>query len=1038
MLPNSCKQWLVASALGVAMIAGSAHNAHAQQGIITGRVTDRASGRPVEQVQVAVVGTTLGALTNADGQYTIRGVPPGAAQVRALRVGYGEQRQPVTVTAGQSVTANLTLESVAVSLAPVVTTATGEQRRVEIGNAVSTVNVTDVTQTAPVANIADVLESRAAGVVVSTGGQQTGGGARIRIRGQSSLALSNDPIYVIDGVRMTSNSNSSAFGTGGSIPSRVGDLNPEEIENIEIVKGPSAATLYGTDAANGVVVITTKKGRAGAPKWTVYGEGGVLSDRNTYPTAYSLAGHSPGATAYRDCVLSQVATGNCVADSVRTLNLFNVDSLTPLGLGNRHQAGVQVSGGSELVRYFLSGENEMEVGTMKLPEFEVNRFERDNLPLRDYVKRPNQLEKNSFRANLNTTINPKLDVNVSSGFIALDQRFSLESNATAGVGSQAYGGRGYIDPVTLKVGSGLNTPLNGYRAWTPGYTWQEKTGQRINRFIGAGNANWRPASWFQTNANVGFDLTDRVEDNLLRRGEGPPITSTYRLGFKSNWRTDIRNMSVDIASAATFQPKPWLNSKTTGGIQYVNYQFDRNEASDADLPPGTSTSGSGAEPSVSEATTLQKTLGLYLEQQLGFRDRLFITGAVRSDQNSAFGTDFQSVLYPKASLSWIISDEDFFPKMRWLDQLRLRSAYGSSGVQPGPNDALRSFEATTINVKGADVPGVRYLAVGNPKLKPEKTTEFETGFESRFFRSRASVDLTYYRKRTKDALINAIVPPSAGAAASVRQNIGSTQNEGWEVLLTSRLVDKRWLGLDLSINGATNTNKVVSLGGTPPQSIANYRRIQEGYPLFSFWAPKILGYEDKNNDGILSYSTTATANEVFVDTAASYIGYAQPKTTLAFIPGVELLGRRLRLSALLDFRGGYYIWNDTERIRCGSRANCVGVAKVGAPFSEQARAVALRDDPSHTLAGYIEKGDYMKLREITATYSMPERLLHRLGPVRTASVNFAARNIKWWAKDYTGIDPEIDRVAGADDDVPDQFQTLGLPTTFVFRINLGF
>ena len=484
--------------------------------------------------------------------------------------------------------------------------------------------------------------------------------------------------------------------------------------------------------------------------------------------------------------------------------------------------------------------------------------------------------------------------------------------------------------------------------------------------------------------------------------------------------------------------RPWLNTKTTAGVQYVNYQFDRNEASDADLPPGTSTSGSGAEPSVSEATTLQKTFGLYVEQQLAFRDRLFVTGAVRTDQNSAFGTDFQSVLYPKASLSWIISDENFFPKFGWLNQFRLRSAYGSSGVQPGPNDALRSFEATTVNLKGADAPGVRYLAVGNPKLKPEKTTEFETGFETRMFHSRASLDLTYYRKRTKDALIDAIVPPSAGAATSVRQNIGSTQNEGWEVLLTSQLVNKQWLGLDVSINGATNANKVVSLGGTPPQSIANYRKIQEGYPLFSFWAPKILGYQDKNSDGILSYSSNPTANEVFVDTVASFIGYAQPKTTLAFVPAVELLQRRLRLSALFDFRGGYYIWNDTERIRCGSRANCIGVAKIGAPFSEQARAVALRDDPSHTLSGYIEKADYVKLREITATYSMPDRLVRRLGPMRTASLNFAARNIKWWAKDYTGIDPEIDRVAGADDDVPDQFQTLGLPTTLVFRINLGF
>lgn len=1033
----SWKQWCFASALGIAITATAAPIANAQQGTITGRVTDRGTTRPVEQVQVAVVGTTLGALTNADGAFTIRGVPAGTYSLRALRVGYSEQRQSVIVVAGQPAVTNFTMESVPVSLAPVVTTATGEQRRVEIGNAVSTVNVADLTQNAPVTNISDVLNARAPGVVVATG-PQTGVGSRVRIRGQSSLALSNDPIYVIDGVRLTSNSNSSSFGTGASSPSRVNDLNPEEIENIEVVKGPSAATLYGTDAANGVIIITTKKGRAGAARWSVYGEGGMLSDRtNDYPTAFSLAGHSPGSTAYRDCVLTQVASGNCVADSVRALNVFTNDTLSLIGQGNRYQFGSQVGGGTENVRYFFSGEREQEVGVLELPQFERNRFNANNLKIYDWTDRPNQLEKNSFRANINSAINPKLDVNVSTGFINLNQRFSLESNLTAGIGSQVYGGKGYLDS-TLIV-PGLNTPLNGYRLWTPGYTWQEKRSQRINRFLGAVNSNYRPTSWLQGTANIGLDLTDRVEHDLLRRGEGPPVNATYRNGFKTNWRTDVRNISLDLAAAATFHPRAWLNSKTTVGTQYVNYQFDRGTASGANLPPGTQTAGAGAEPTAAEATTLQKTLGLFVEEQLGFRDRLFVTGALRTDQNSAFGTDFQNVIYPKASASWILSDEGFFPRFGWLNQLRLRAAYGSSGVQPGVNDALRAFQANTINVQGSDRPAVTYSAVGNTELKPEKTTEFETGFETRMFGSRTNLDITYYRKRTKDALIDAIVPPSAGAAANVRRNLGSTQNTGVEILLTSRVLDRRWLGLDFTVNAASNSNKVISLGGTPPQAIANFRRVEEGYPLFSFWTQKISSYEDKNADGILVYNTNPSLNEVFVDSATTFVGYAQPKTNIAFIPAAELFQRNLRLTALFDFRGGYYIWNDTERIRCGSRANCMGTSLTDAPLFEQARAVALRDHPSHTLGGYIEKGDHVTLREVTATYSVPDRLVRALRGVRSANVNFAARNLAWWAGNaFTGINPDIDRTAGADDDIPDQFQTLGPATTFVFRINIGF
>jgi hypothetical protein len=178
---------------------------------------------------------------------------------------------------------------------------------------------------------------------------------------------------------------------------------------------------------------------------------------------------------------------------------------------------------------------------------------------------------------------------------------------------------------------------------------------------------------------------------------------------------------------------------------------------------------------------------------------------------------------------------------------------------------------------------------------------------------------------------------------------------------------------------------------------------------------------------------------VFVDEATTFIGYAQPKTTVAFIPAAELFQRRLRLTAMFDFRGGHYIWNDTERIRCGSRANCLGTSNLDAPLFEQARAVALRDHRSHTLAGYLEKGDHVMLREITATFSVPDRIVRLMRGVRTANVNFAARNLAWWANgDYTGIHPDIDRVAGADDDIPDQFQTLGPPSTFVFRVNLGF
>jgi TonB-dependent SusC/RagA subfamily outer membrane receptor len=221
----------------------------------------------------------------------------------------------------------------------VVTTATGETRRVEIGNSVANIDAARLTELAPVTNVGDLLNSRTAGVTV-TSGIQTGAGMRVRIRGQNSLNLSNDPIYVIDGVRLNSAPNSSRLFTGGAQPNRVGDLNPEEIESIEVVKGPSAATLYGTDAANGVVVITTRKGRAGSARWSVYGEGGAIRDRNVYPTAYTIFGKRTGQTASAPlnfCNNTRLALNECTVDSVATLNLFDEPDFTPLGTGYRYQ-----------------------------------------------------------------------------------------------------------------------------------------------------------------------------------------------------------------------------------------------------------------------------------------------------------------------------------------------------------------------------------------------------------------------------------------------------------------------------------------------------------------------------------------------------------------------------------------------------------------------------------------------------------------------------------------------------------------------------
>jgi TonB-dependent SusC/RagA subfamily outer membrane receptor len=803
------------------------------------------------------------------------------------------------------------------------------------------------------------------------------------------------------------------------------------------VKGPSAATLYGTDAANGVVVITTKKGRAGSARWNVYGEGGYLEDRNTYPFNYTLTGKDAvdgSARSAASCTLPLVSAGTCKVDSLRIYSPLRDPDATPIGTGNRYQVGGNLSGGSDVIRYFVSGEHEEETGVLELPDFEAQRLRAEKAPIREWTKRPNALDRNTVRLNVNATVGPKLDLALNTGYINLNQRYTLESNATAGLGSQAFGGQGFKDNGTV---SGTGTPLYGYRAWTPGYTWQEKTGQGVNRFIASANATWRPATWNQTRLTFGTDLTDRVDDDLLFRGEGPPLNANYRLGIKSNARANIRNSTLDLTSGANFNPLSWLNSRTTLGAQYVNYQLDLGQCGGQELPPGAQTcSQIITANNLSEATTLAKTLGFFIEQSVALRDRLFLTAAVRTDQNSAFGTDFQSVWYPKLSASWLISDEDFFPEMNWLNSLRFRTAYGAAGVQPGPNDALRSIAGSAISIKGTDTPVLTNNALGNSSLKPERTTELEGGFEMKMLNNRLSVDVTGYQKRTKDALIAAVIPPSNGTGATtVLQNLGAVRNRGLEVLTNAQIVDKRAFAFDLTINGSTNTNKLLDLGGTPPQ-IGTSTRVVEGYPLFGWWAQPITGWDDKNKDGLLTYNANASLNEVFVGDSAIFRGYTQPKHIVTATPGFEFLNRKLRIQALFDYRGGHRAYNNTERIRCVSRQNCNGLMNQNASLEEQAMVVATLNHPSKTLDGFYQDGDFVKLREASVRWSLPSRVAS-LMRARNADMIFSGRNLGTWSK-YRGVDPENNYQITDGSDAGSDFQTIGLASYWTLRFNLGF
>ena len=666
----------------------------------------------------------------------IRGVNPGTFEVRVLRVGYGEAKQTVTVAAGQTVTADFQMHAVAATLAPIVTTATGDQRRVEVGNAIAQVDASKVVETQAVSNIADLLTSRAAGVTVIPG-TQTGAGIRVRIRGTSSLSLTNNPIYVIDGVRVEGTTGSSSISVGGTTESRVGDLNPEEIASIEIVRGPSAATLYGTDAANGVVVITTKRGVAGRTEYTYYTEQSALKDQNNYPTAFR--GWRTGTTSTTNstasntvqCFISQVASGACTQDSVTSFNLHKDSETTPYGIGYRQQHGLQIRGGTDIIRFFAHGEFEDEDGVTKVPEFEERYLASHSRTLLPSQKNPNRLSRNTARTNLNVMLSPKADLAINAGYTSEDIRLPMsDDSGTDGIAANTYGGPGFKYNL-----SPTGDTLFGWRQFTPRDVYQATTNQAIERLISSASGNWRPQEWLALRGNFGIDYINRLDTQICRFGDCT-TNGDNRLGYKTDNRSNFFIYTLDAAGTATRRLTDAIESKTSAGLQYYRNLFDRNGANGTALAPGATTLSGAGTKTADEATTESRTLGGYIEENIAIRDRLFVTGAVRSDRNSAFGADFKTVFYPKAAVSYVISDESFFPHPAFLDQLRLRVAYGTSGVQPGTTDAVQYYSATTGRGEAGDFTGVVFTTLGNRSLKPERSNELELGIDGTFLNSR--------------------------------------------------------------------------------------------------------------------------------------------------------------------------------------------------------------------------------------------------------------------------------------------------------------
>ena len=765
---------------------------------------------------------------------------------------------------------------------------------------------------------------------------------------------------------MNNSSNSISIGVGGQGTSRLNDLNYEDIESLEILKGPAASALYGTAAANGVIQITTKRGRSGAPRLNAYAEGGKIEDPTDYPYNYGNFNRQYGTAL--SCFMADqyvpIPNGGCVADSLAKFRPFDADN--PFRTGSRQRYGANAAGGTDAVQYYLSTDLEEENG----------------------VYRNNGLTRLNLRSNTNVSIRPDLTTAISLGYITSDLQLPQNDNNNLGILGGGLLGRAVFDQSRA-----------GYFTRRPDSLYFLRVGQGIERFTAGANPVYNPFSWLRVNGTFGYDVLNRDDYQIL-----PPNRLTNntnnRIGYRTRNRYQIFNYTANLSGTATAPFMTDYVSTTTLGTQFQRDNFTSVQAFGRNLLAGTgSLAGTASNFSVGEDNIDTRTIGFLASEQVAWRDRLFVTGTVRGDRNSAFGTDFGFVTYPAASLSYVVSDEPFFPKSQYLSSLQLRSAYGQSGVQPGSRDAIVYYNPVAVAVNGTETAGFTSAGLGRKDLKPEVSAEFEVGFEAGFARDRASLEATYYNKRSRDALIQRNLPPSAGTVLSRYENIGSVSNKGLELGLNASILRLDRVVWDATINASWNQNKLVKLGkGVDPIIFGlggDTQKHTPGRPLGSYFQRPVT-FNDANGDGVIQY------DEYTVGDTAVYLGNPLPRREISLNTTVTLW-KYVRLYTLIDHKGGFFQYNATEDFRCGTFTNCAALYVPGTPLRKQAAALA--DFVDGTVAGYIEKADFVKLREVAITLNAPDNWA-RAARTRGLSLTLSGRNLHTWTP-YSGFDPEV-------------------------------
>ncbi|HEX5438381.1 MAG TPA: SusC/RagA family TonB-linked outer membrane protein [Gemmatimonadaceae bacterium] len=985
-----------------------------QTGTVSGRITDASTGRPVADAQLRVAGTLLGTTSGDDGAYEITAVPAGAQSITVRRLGYEGTSRTVTVTAAQTTTADFQLRAAAVTLGQVVVSGVGApaERRV-VGNTVETVAGSDVSESPGATSIDQALQGKITGAVISENSGQPGGGVSIRLRGTNSILGGSEPLYVVDGVIIDNSSDAlvslgaNASRGNAALSNRLADLDPDEIDHIEVLKGAAAAALYGSRANNGVIQIFTKHGRAGKTHVTVKGE---YSLEKT-PDFYAL-NMSPTA-GYADVVFGG-------ADSIGApVQRFDIQpQIFRTGQGTNDQ--VSISGGNGGTTYYLSGGYDTEQGILRSTDY----------------------RRWNARTNLSQQLSDKLQVSLGANYIRSKADFVPEGEQTQGLlTSVIFTPTSYNPTFDKATGSYPYNPVLGPNPFV--IMNQFEAPETVARFLGNVTITARPFSHLSLKYLAGVD-DYRQEDKYFQ----PPFsTSSSFTGSVENPAATSRLFNNDLTATYDMEPMSGLGLTSTAGFRYTSNWHETVEAAAGNLPPVTDIV-TGAVQTASQSIAEFRTVGWYLEERAAIAGRLYLTGGLNWDASSAFGPDERLQLFPRAGLSWVLGEEPFWKRSigNVFSSFRLRAAFGETGGQP---PGLYSQFNNFVNLNFSGKPGlVASTTAGNDSLKPERQREYEMGFDAGLFKDRAQLEFTYYNKRTTDLVLSVPLPPSTGFLQQF-QNIGELSNKGVEIALNTVNVERPSFTWRSRLTYAANRNRIQRLATSADTLLVGYlNAVIEGQPIGVFYGgvyardangkiaykPTVVKINGRDSTVMLPYRGTVTLPDGSTAFANRIIGDPNPDFTATFSNSFDL-GKHLQMSVLLDGRFGNDVANFTRRI-----SELFGVGKdTQGEFTGDTIPFTYTLNPngrSLIYEEYIEDGSFVKLREVALQYLFDKPWIRRFG-AQSMTVRLAARNLYTWTN-YSGLDPEVNLFSENTVARGVDFATTPLPRQFTLDLTLSY